>query len=154
MTCPCGSEKAYAACCGALHRGERPAETALELMKSRYSAFAAGQGRYLVDTLAEEHRADADAAAIAADAAAVEWLGLEIVDSVASGDRATVEFKACYRVSGAVAVLHEKSRFERRGGRWYYVDGILYDAKIGRNDRCPCGSGRKYKQCCGRVNPL
>ena len=23
-------------------------------------------------------------------------------------------------------------------------------AKIGRNDPCPCGSGMKYKQCCGR----
>ena len=24
------------------------------------------------------------------------------------------------------------------------------EAKIGRNDPCPCGSGLKYKQCCGR----
>ena len=22
--------------------------------------------------------------------------------------------------------------------------------KVGRNDPCPCGSGKKYKQCCGR----
>ncbi len=22
-------------------------------------------------------------------------------------------------------------------------------AKIGRNDPCPCGSGKKYKKCCG-----
>ena len=22
--------------------------------------------------------------------------------------------------------------------------------KVGRNDPCPCGSGRKYKQCCGK----
>ena len=24
------------------------------------------------------------------------------------------------------------------------------EAKVGRNDECPCGSGKKYKQCCGR----
>jgi preprotein translocase subunit SecA len=22
--------------------------------------------------------------------------------------------------------------------------------KVGRNDPCPCGSGKKYKQCCGK----
>ena len=27
---------------------------------------------------------------------------------------------------------------------------IVKGKKIGRNDPCPCGSGRKYKQCCGR----
>ena len=25
-------------------------------------------------------------------------------------------------------------------------------AKVGRNDPCPCGSGKKYKQCCGAVD--
>ena len=23
--------------------------------------------------------------------------------------------------------------------------------KVGRNDPCPCGSGKKYKQCCGKI---
>ncbi len=27
---------------------------------------------------------------------------------------------------------------------------IVKEMKIGRNDPCPCGSGKKYKQCCGR----
>lgn len=27
---------------------------------------------------------------------------------------------------------------------------IRKDKKIGRNDPCPCGSGKKYKKCCGR----
>lgn len=31
--------------------------------------------------------------------------------------------------------------------------GVVYDfatkTKVGRNDRCPCGSGKKYKKCCG-----
>ncbi|MDD5596258.1 MAG: SEC-C metal-binding domain-containing protein [Candidatus Omnitrophica bacterium] len=24
------------------------------------------------------------------------------------------------------------------------------EAKVGRNDPCPCGSGKKYKKCCGK----
>lgn len=27
---------------------------------------------------------------------------------------------------------------------------IVRDKKIGRNDSCPCGSGKKYKKCCGK----
>ncbi|MDR5709845.1 MAG: preprotein translocase subunit SecA [Armatimonadota bacterium] len=27
---------------------------------------------------------------------------------------------------------------------------VVVGAKVGRNDPCPCGSGRKYKKCCGR----
>ena len=29
---------------------------------------------------------------------------------------------------------------------------IVKGKKIGRNDPCPCGSGKKYKQCCGKHN--
>jgi preprotein translocase subunit SecA len=29
---------------------------------------------------------------------------------------------------------------------------VRKDKKIGRNDPCPCGSGKKYKQCCGKIN--
>ena len=28
--------------------------------------------------------------------------------------------------------------------------GAVKKKKIGRNDPCPCGSGKKYKHCCGR----
>ena len=27
---------------------------------------------------------------------------------------------------------------------------VVKGPKIGRNDPCPCGSGKKYKKCCGR----
>jgi SEC-C motif-containing protein len=147
--CPCGSGRDYDACCGALHRGKRRAETPLELMKSRYSAYAVGNGRYLVETTASENRHEGDAALIEEHARHTEWLKLEIVDSTESGDEGMVEFKAFYRENGVVRVLHEKSRFLRREGMWYYIDGILYDTKIGRNDPCPCGSGKKFKKCCG-----
>lgn len=32
----------------------------------------------------------------------------------------------------------------------YKTEPIVNAQKVGRNDPCPCGSGKKYKQCCGR----
>ena len=31
-----------------------------------------------------------------------------------------------------------------------HADSRITVEKIGRNDPCPCGSGKKYKKCCGR----
>jgi len=148
MRCPCGSGQPYEACCAPLHEGVRSAGSALELMKSRYSAYALGNGRYLVDTAVPENRYEADVGLIAEHAAHTQWLGLEIVAAEESGDAGTVAFKAFYKEHGTLRVLHEKSRFVRSGGVWLYADGVLYETKIGRNDPCPCGSGRKYKKCC------
>ena len=46
--------------------------------------------------------------------------------------------------------LEEASRFVQEEGRWYYLNGNTSEGplKPGRNDPCPCGSGRKYKACC------
>lgn len=38
----------------------------------------------------------------------------------------------------------------RRKGAIRVARAPITAARIGRNDRCPCGSGRKYKRCCGR----
>jgi len=72
-------------------------------------------------------------------------------------DTAFVDFTAYYNVEGAEQALHEKSEFHRLDGHWLYVRSVRVgpapvraQLKVGRNDPCPCGSGRKYKQCCGR----
>ena len=54
-TCPCHSGRAYDACCGPCHRGAREAEDAVDLMRSRYAAFALGDAAYLWRTLHAEH---------------------------------------------------------------------------------------------------
>jgi SEC-C motif-containing protein len=65
-----------------------------------------------------------------------------------------VEFRALYRTITGMGVLHERSRFLYEDGCWYYVDGELIEdgalrsGKTGRNEPCPCGSGKKYKKCC------
>src|SRR3569833_3134762 len=72
-------------------------------------------------------------------------------------DEGTVEFIATYRQKGSKIAHHELGNFVRQNGRWYYADGKLFTPgtvrnegpKVGRNDPCPCGSGKKYKKCCG-----
>jgi len=104
-----------------LHTGERIAVTALELMRSRFSAFAVGRAAYLLQTWDPSTRPahlDLDDGTI--------WRRLQIVDTDrgrADDDRGTVEFRAQYERAGRRHILHERSTFRRGGARWYYVDG-------------------------------
>lgn len=123
--CPCGSDEDYGDCCGPLHRGEQQARTADALMRSRYSAFAHGDADYLFRTWHPRTRP----AEVAVDPN-ITWTGLEVSDIVAGGtddDAGEVEFTARYESAGRAGTLHERSRFERRAGRWFYVDGVAVD---------------------------
>jgi len=122
VDCPCGSDLAYAACCGALHAGE-PAPTAEALMRSRYSAYALGLEPYLLDTW---HPSTRPAALnLAREKPAPRWHGLKILRyQPVDADNAFVEFVAKYKVGGgSMQRLRELSRFRREGGRWFYVAG-------------------------------
>jgi SEC-C motif domain protein len=118
--CPCGGAS-YESCCGPWHAGAA-APTAEVLMRSRYSAFVRGNERYLLATWHASKRPSA-----MGFEPGTKWLGLEIVDAQRVSDvQAEVEFIARYRVGGGSAVrLHERSRFVREQGRWYYVDGVM-----------------------------
>ncbi|MBX9983357.1 MAG: YchJ family protein [Mycobacterium gordonae] len=123
--CPCGSGSSYTDCCGPLHAGERTADTALALMRSRFSAFALGDASYVVASWHPSSRPkrlhlDSD----------VVWRRLQIVDTEAGApDHTTgvVEFRAQYVRHGERRILHERSRFTREKGRWMYVDGDVLD---------------------------
>ncbi|HZX32722.1 MAG TPA: YchJ family metal-binding protein [Rhodocyclaceae bacterium] len=118
--CPCGSGKAYGACCGRCHEGE-PAPTAEALMRSRYSAFVLGLADYL---LATWHASTRPERLDLNEEPAPKWLGLEVKRHQPQDDsHAVVEFVARYRVGGRGQRLHETSRFVREEGRWFYVDG-------------------------------
>lgn len=119
-TCPCGSGTTYGACCGPLHDG-KAAETAGALMRSRYSAYAVGHLDYVFRTWHPRTRP-----AGLSPAPDLTWLGLEVLRTVDGGptdDTGVVEFRARFRSPSGEHVMHETSRFERRGGRWVYVDG-------------------------------
>ncbi len=149
--CPCGSRQPLAACCGRYHAGE-PAPTAEALMRSRYSAFVLKDSDYLARTWHPSTRPQS----IDLDHTP-QWTGLEIRAVEGGGavdDSGTVEFVARYRTASGLGAQHETSRFRRENGHWLYVDGTIHPPASapsgGRNAPCPCGSGLKFKRCCGR----
>lgn len=92
-------------------------------MRSRYSAFAKHLPGYLIETWADETRPDD-----VDPADGTVWRRLQVVDTVDGGaedETGIVEFRASYRDPDGAGLLHERSRFARRGGRWVYVDGDL-----------------------------
>jgi len=117
--CPCGGGP-YAGCCEPFHAGAAEAHTAEALMRSRYSAFALGLDDYLWRTWHPRTRPEH----VALDDTV--WTHLEIVDVVDGTERdqaGIVEFVAHYRNGRRDGQMRERSRFERRGRRWMYVDG-------------------------------
>ena len=158
--CPCGSGQLLSECCAPAIDGTRPAPTAEALMRSRYTAFVLEEIDYLGASLDTRMRKDFDAASVREWLGDVEFTGLEILRTQAGqpGDsKGVVEFRAKFVKAGEDSEIHEQSRFKQKGGRWYYVDGVHKQdmqeperkgPKVGRNDPCPCGSGKKYKKCC------
>ncbi|KMN29696.1 MULTISPECIES: YchJ family protein [Chromobacterium] len=125
--CPCGLGPAYAACCGRyLDDAGAPAPTAEALMRSRYTAYARGDEGYL---LASWHASTRPQSLdLAADAGVVKWLGLDVLATEAGGATdvgGMVEFIARCKVGGKAERMHERSRFVREDGRWFYVSGEL-----------------------------
>lgn len=144
MTCYCNSKKEFSKCCAQfLNTTLKPSDPE-QLMRSRYSAYATGNGKYIVDTTVKENRFENDIELIREFSKSVEWLELEVLYT--KGD--IVEFKAYYRDHEGIKLQHERSFFIYEEGTWLYKEGILFDSKIERNRPCPCQSGKKYKKCC------
>lgn len=121
-------------------------------MRSRFSAYALRQTGYVEQSWHSSTRPENLTLE-----PGVQWTRLEVLGS-ANGDNpdeAFVEFMAYCKVNGSPQSLHELSRFLREDGEWRYVDGTTPKTlrkpveKVGRNDPCPCGSGKKFKRCCG-----
>lgn len=159
--CHCGSGRPFAECCLPILDQERAAASAEELMRARYSAFAADRVEFLGSSLHPDQRHQYDEPATRRWAERSEWLGLEVVACEAGGpedEEGRVEFIADYREKGVVRHHHEVSEFRKLDGHWYFTEGHMITPetqrretpKVGRNDPCPCGSGKKYKKCCGR----
>ncbi len=155
--CPCGSEAELDQCCGPIIAGEA-APTAEALMRSRFTAFVQADMDHVENTQIKDDDDDFDRAAAEDDAGKIEWLRLEILDTDQGGesdDAGMVEFAAHFKRDGVTGIHREKSNFRRENGNWLYVDGDVAKPeprrveKIGRNQPCPCGSGKKYKKCCG-----
>jgi len=156
--CPCGSGKSYATCCEPIIKKTALASSPEVLMRSRYTAYAKKEILWLRDSLEEKQRKDFDEKGARQWSERSEWIGLEIIKSKTDEEHNTgvVEFSAKFKQDGVVREHHEISEFVRKNNEWLLTEGSLVkpepvrkEQTVGRNDPCPCGSGKKYKKCCG-----
>lgn len=172
MNCYCRSGQTFANCCQPFHQGTRFPETAEQLMRSRFSAYCEGSAasvQYVADSYHPLTQPSNPSHEIAAFAKAAHFVRLDVIhasvvselpaellktlfqhDSLTSLAYATVHFKVQFLMNDRLHLLEEISRFIATLGRWTYLDGTLTEhpqQKLSRNDSCPCGSGKKYKNC-------
>lgn len=150
LACPCGLGL-YQQCCAPLHLGNSQAQSAEQLMRSRYSAFAKHDVHYILKTTALGQQSALDAVAIADWAKSNQWLQLQIIQSNEKLDKhhAQVEFKAHYHDGKQAQIHHEVSHFVKFQQQWYFLDPTT-DQQITMKQKCICGSGKKFKQCCAQ----
>lgn len=125
--CPCGSGRNFNDCCEAIISGKKAAETALELMRSRYVAFTQANGNYLMKSYHTKSRPIKEQKNIEKWASSVIWIGLVILQTEkgrAGDEFGYVEFKALYLENGKPSEIHEKSLFQRENQKWVYVSGV------------------------------
>jgi SEC-C motif domain protein len=131
--CPCRVREEgdlhYDVCCGPWHAGASEGlfpPTPEALMRSRYSAYALAkkndaQGqdclRYLLGTWLPATSPGE------LELSLTQWSGLEVLHTETDGDAGIVEFLAYYKENGKALRMHERSRFIRVEGRWFYIDG-------------------------------
>jgi len=95
-------------------------------MRSRYTAYVRGEIDYLLRTHDTSTRASVDVGAVRTWSKQTLWMGLEIVDTsagAATDDTGIVEFIARGVTAGRPFAQRERSRFVKRDGVWFYVDG-------------------------------
>ena len=129
-------------------------------MRSRYSAHVKLAAEYLNATQRGARLATFSRPEMETGARSLKWAGLKIVETTGGGQgdkEGTVEFIASFDKDGEPGTHHERSTFVRDGKGWLYTSGKnpqqpvrRETAKVGRNQPCPCGSGKKYKKCCGK----
>ena len=134
-------------------------KTAEELMRARYHAYETCNMEFIKESHDPDNTEGIDWAECEKWARESQWLGLEIISTTKGGEDdkdGIVEFKATYIENGKTIVHHERSYFVKKNGVWFYQKWLpitstrINENKIGRNDPCPCGSGKKYKKCCGK----
>lgn len=148
IPCPCKSGKMLSECCEPYHKVVT-APTAEILMRSRYSAFVLGLSEYIWETWHPDTRPELDLLG----GTNLKWIDLKILSKEAgqkSDSTGKVRFIASYVIGGKGKKLDENSSFVKDDGIWLYVDGESSVSDISRNDPCPCGSGKKFKRCCGK----
>ncbi len=149
--CPCGQKRDYGHCCQPIINGSKAAPSAEALMRARYTAHVVVDVDYLVNSWKSSSTQSLSRPEIENWAKESQWLGLTIhrTEKGTEKDReGWVEFSARFIAEGedTPSFHREYSHFIKEGDHWFYVDAVA--GKTGRNEPCPCGSGKKFKKCC------
>lgn len=172
MNCYCQSGSDFSDCCRVFILGQQLPDTAVQLMRSRFSSYCDGSNaalQYIANTYHPLSQAENPIHEITTFAKAAHFISLQVIDvsdelslpedlpqllpkSSASDSLSygTVHFKVQFIMQDKLHLLEEKSRFIRTNQQWSYLDGELFNhppQKLSRNDSCPCQSGKKYKNC-------
>jgi SEC-C motif-containing protein len=178
--CFCGSNVDFSSCCQPFINEEQQVQTAEQLMRSRFSAYAIGNAQYIYDTYAKSSQTSQSVNDIEDWSKSCIWVALTIyptIDEVTNSTEAFVEFSAFYITQNTLCELREKSRFILEDAtteqldsalnaplkQWRYIDGDIIAhnelSTIKRNSLCPCNQyssswqikkGKKFKHCCGK----
>ena len=124
--CKCGSGKIYLNCCGIFITNVQLPQTPEQLMRSRYTAYACCNIDYIAKTMCGRALNGFHAKDVALWAKDIRWIKLEILNTkLEHNNKGFVEFKAYYTEHDIKQVLHEISEFQRKSGKWFYVDGVI-----------------------------
>ncbi|OOF83093.1 SEC-C motif-containing protein [Rodentibacter ratti] len=146
--CPCQSTKNYVNCCGVFHYQQALPETAEQLMRSRYSAYVLKNIPYIVETTVPNQQSYLNVQALQDWADNTQWLGLQILKTeTLTKSQSAVAFNALFQGEEGEQSHQERSIFVNIEGRWYFVDPTVPLPTM--KQPCVCGSGKKFKHCCG-----
>jgi len=151
--CPCGSQINYKQCCGVFIEKNQVPQTPEQLMRSRYSAYCQAKIDYIKNTMKGKALIGFNESETQQWAKSVAWTGLKVIQSyMEAPETGFVEFSASFMENNQIKTIHELSEFHLEDNVWFYVDGKnapskVNKQKISRNSPCPCGSGRKFKNC-------
>ena len=158
MSCPCGSELNYIECCEPYING-KPATTAESLLRSRYSAFVKNEISYIKSTTHPEKLHEFNETEVREWSTESQWQKLNVnnvVGGTEEDEEGQIEFVANFKQNNQSHSHFEISTFKKLDGKWFFYDAQYNKGtvkretpKVGRNEPCPCGSGKKYKKCCG-----
>ncbi len=148
--CPCGNLKSYRHCCLPFHNESSLPDTAEALMRSRFTAFCTENLSYLFNSWHPAHRPPA--AEILSGT--TRYISLQITDTKQGrpeNNTGEVTFVVRYIEGDRLYTMQEKSSFVKQQGKWLYLEGdnALHSVTLKKNSPCPCGSGKKFKRCCG-----
>ena len=126
--CPCGSLLKYKKCCKVFHDNIKNPSNSLELMKSRFSAYAFKQSNYIIKTTHKENQDYSEnilewKKEIEIFSSNTDFDKLEILEFIKGEIESFVTFRATLFQNKNDVSFIEKSRFKKEDNIWLYVDG-------------------------------